>query len=147
MMWLLLVGSAMALSPMPERPSPPERVIGECSLSFPISRGQPLPDEIAISSVQATCSAVAVPLSDYSDLLATEQWAKALEQRYKLDRVSLQQDIDWYKSKLEEETKQKPFLERSATQRWLGRIETIVVVGIVSVGLGATYHYSSGAKQ
>ncbi len=147
MIMLLLVGSAMALSPMPQRPAPPEKVEGECSSNFPISRGQSLPDEIAIPSVHAACSAVAVPLSDYSDLLATEQWAEALDRRYRLDIASLQQDISWYKSKLEEETNQKPFLERPATQRWLGRIETLAVVAVVSAGLGATYYYSSGASR
>ena len=90
---------------------------------------------------------MAVPLSDYSDLLATEQWAEALDRRYRLDIASLQQDISWYKSKLEEETNQKPFLERPATQRWLGRIETLAVVAVVSAGLGATYYYSSGASR
>lgn len=147
MMMLFLVGSVMALSPMPERPTPPDKIDGECSSNFPISRGQPLPGEIAISSVHASCSAVAVPLSDYSDLLSTEQWAEALESRYKLDIASLQQDLDWYKSKLEDETKQKPFLERPSTQRWLGRIETLAVVAVVSAGLGATYYYSSGASR
>ena len=147
MIMLFLVGSAMALSPMPQRPAPPEKVEGECSSNFPISRGPSLKDEIAIPSVHAACSAVAVPLSDYSDLLATAQWAKAINSRYKLDIASLQQDLDWYKAKLEEETKQKPFLERPSTQRWLGRIETLAVVEVVSAGMGATYYYSSGSGR
>ena len=43
--------------------------------------------------------------------------------------------------------KPKPWIDRPSTQRWLGRIETIVIVGIVTAGLGATYHYSAGAGK
>ena len=71
----------------------------------------------------------------------------ALDKRYHFDTELLKNDIDWYKAKLEEETKQKPFLERPSTQRWLGRIETLVVVGVVTAGLGTTYYYSSGAGR
>ena len=147
MILLLLVGSALALSPLPERPPPPDKVSGECAVNFPISQGQLLPDGIASSSVQARCSAVAVPLSQYADLLNTEQWSLAVEKRYAIDTRLLKSEIDWYKQKLEEETKPKPFLERPATQRWVGRIETLIVVGIVSASIGATYHYSSGAGR
>ena len=56
-------------------------------------------------------------------------------------------EIDWYKTKLDEETKPLPWLEKPSTQRWLGRIETMVVVGIVTAGLGTTYYYSSGAAR
>jgi hypothetical protein len=70
-----------------------------------------------------------------------------LNKRYRIDTLLLEKDIDWYKNRLAEETKQKPFLERSSTQRWLGRIETLIVVGIVSASIGATYHYTSGAGK
>jgi len=147
MMFFLLVSSALALPPMPERPAPPEKVQGECRVNYPISQGRLLPEGLAISSVQASCSAIAVPLSEYADLLATEQWSIALNKRYRIDTLLLEKDIDWYKNRLAEETKQKPFLERSSTQRWLGRIETLIVVGIVSASIGATYHYTSGAGK
>ena len=147
MILLSLAGVALALPPVAERPHPPEKVSGECSVNFPISQGQLLPDGLASSSVQARCSAVAVPLSQYADLLNTEQWCVALDKRYHFDTELLKNDIDWYKAKLEEETKQKPFLERPSTQRWLGRIETLVVVGVVTAGLGTTYYYSSGAGR
>ncbi len=147
MILLFMIGAALALSPLPERPPPPQKVAGECSLNFPISQGQLLPDGIASSSVQARCSAVAVPLSQYADLLNTEQWCLAVDKRYAIDTRLLISELDWYKTKLAEETKQKPFLERPASQRWIGRIETLIVVGIVSASLGATYYYSSGAGK
>ena len=93
------------------------------------------------------CSAVAVPLSDYADLLSTEAWSKNLSARYKIDTAELTRERDWYKDRLDLELKPKPWLERPGTQRWLGRIETIVIVGIVTAGIGATYHYSAGTGQ
>ena len=146
-MLYVLVGSALAVPPLPERPAPPEPVAHECTTTFPISQGRSLPDGLVNPSVLATCSAVAVPLSDFSDLLATERWAVAVEKRYNLDVTLLQSERDFYKQKLEEELSPKPFMERPSTQRWLGRVETIIVVGIVSAGLGATYHYASGAEK
>tara|TARA_Y100000401_G_scaffold117524_1_gene126882 strand:+ start:4440 stop:4880 length:441 start_codon:yes stop_codon:yes gene_type:complete len=146
MMFFLLVSSALALPPVPERPAPPEKVQGECRVNYPISQGRLLPEGLAISSVQAKCSSIAVPLSEYADLLATEQWSLALDKRYKIDTSLLEKDLEWYKNRLAEETKQKPFLERPSTQRWLGRIETLIVVGIVSASIGATYHYTGAGK-
>jgi hypothetical protein len=147
MMFFFLVAPALGLPPMPERPAPPEKVQGECRVNYPISQGRLLPDGLAKSSVQASCSAVAVPLSEYADLLGTEQWCIALDKRYRIDTTILAKDNEWYKNKLALETKQKPFLERPTTQRWLGRIETLIVVGIVSASLGATYYYSSGSGK
>tara|TARA_R110001583_G_scaffold187396_1_gene348707 strand:- start:851 stop:1294 length:444 start_codon:yes stop_codon:yes gene_type:complete len=147
MMFFFLVASALALPPVPERPAPPEKVQGECRVNYPISQGRLLPDGLATSSVQASCSAIAVPLSEYSDLLSTERWCSALDKRYRIDTSLLQKDNEWYKNKLAIETKMKPFLQRPTTQRWLGRIETLVVVGIVSASLGATYYYSSGSQK
>ena len=59
----------------------------------------------------------------------------------------LNHDLDWYKARLEQETKEKPFIERPGTQRWLGRIETIAIVGIVSVGLASAYSYGAGVAK
>ena len=92
-------------------------------------------------------SALAVPLSQFSDLLQTEQWGVAIQSQYKIETARLDMEIDWYKTKLEQANQPVPWVEKPATQRWLGRIETIVVVGIVTAGLGATYHYSSGVGQ
>ena len=85
MILLSLAGVALARPPVAERPPPPEKVSGECSVNFPISQGQLLPDGLASSSVQARCSAVAVPLSQYADLLNTEQWCVALDKIYHFD--------------------------------------------------------------
>ncbi len=142
----LLVGVVLAVPPVPERPAPPAKVKGECRVNFPISQGRSLPDGLVSPSVLANCSAVAVPLSQYADLLANERWGLAIEKRYKLDTTYLMRERDWYQSRLNDELSPKPFLDRPSTQRWLGRIETLVIVGIVTAGLGATYHYTSGKQ-
>lgn len=140
---LLFLGMALASDPI-ERPEAPKSVDGECLKVYPISRGQPLPSPVFSPSGIAGCSAVAVPLSQFSDLLQTEEWGKAVAQQYKIETSMLQMEVDWYKSKLDEETQPKPWMERPATQRWFGRIETVLIVGVVSIGLGATYQYGAG---
>ena len=140
----LLVGVALGVPPLPERPAPPDRAPGECNTNYPISLGRSLPDGLATPSVLANCSAVAVPLSEYADLLGTERWSIAIEKRYKLDTFVLKNERDWYKNRLEEELLPKSFVERPSTQRWLGRIETLITVGLVATTMGVTYKYTLG---
>ena len=140
----LLVGVALGVPPLPERPAPPDRVLGECDTNYPISLGRSLPDGLATPSVLANCSAVAVPLSEYADLLGTEHWAIAIEKRYKLDTLVLKNERDWNKNRLEEEMSPKSFVERPGTQRWFGRIETLITVGLVATTMGVTYKYTLG---
>ena len=143
---LLFLGMAHASDPF-ERPPAPEPVAGECLKVLPINQHKPIPSLLASPSGVAECSAVAVPLSQFSDLLQTEKWGVALESQYKIQTSKLEMERDWYKQQLDDALKPKPWLERPATQRWLGRIETIVIVGVVTAGLGATYHYASGAGK
>ena len=140
---LLASTPAMGSEPL-IRPKAPAPVSGQCDRNIPISEGRPFPRGLQLHSGAAACSAVAVPLSDYADLLATEKWGEAVAARYKLDVTQLEQERDWYKTKLESELKPKPWLERPSTQRWLGRLETLATVGVVAAGLGAAYQYGSG---
>ena len=146
MILLLLLQSALAAD-APERPEPPKQVAGQCERVYAINEGQQLPTSLVVDSGFASCSAVAVPLSDYADLLATEEWAKHVAQRYEIDTTAIERDLNWYKAKLEEVNRPVPWMERPATQRWFGRIETLSVVVVVSAGLGATYYYTSGASR
>lgn len=143
---LLLTSVAFAGDPIP-RPEPIKSVDGECLKVYPIRKGQPFLPAMVSPHGDPSCSGVAVPLSDYADLLATEEWAKAVSAQYRIDTEALEADIEWYKKKLEEESKPPPFLERPATQRWFGRIETLVTVGVVAVGLGAAYQYGAGGSK
>ena len=140
---LLFLGMALASDPI-ERPATPNPVDGECYKVLPINKGKALPQVIVEPPGVAKCSAVAVPLSQFSDLLQTEQWAGAIQSQYKIETSMLQMEIDWYKTKLNEEMQPQPWMERPATQRWFGRIETVLIVGVVTIGLGATYQYGAG---
>ena len=143
---LLFLGSALASDPF-ERPKAPDPVKGECLKVLPITYQKPLPLILVDDSGVAKCSAVAVPLSQFSDLLQTEKWGVSIESQFKIETSKLEMERDWYKQQLDDALKPKPWLERPGTQRWLGRIETIVIVGVVTAGLGATYHYTSGAGK
>ena len=143
---LLFLGTALASDPI-ERPVAPNPLDGECYKVIPINKGQAISQVVVDSSGVAKCSAVAVPLSQFSDLLQTEQWSVAIQSQYKIETSKLDMEIDWYKNKLEQSNQPVPWLERPATQRWLGRIETIVIVGVITAGLGTTYYYSSGAGR
>ena len=146
-MILLLLSQLAFAADAPERPEPPKPVAGQCERVYGINEGQQLPTSLVVDPGFAACSAVAVPLSDYADLLATEEWAKHVAQRYEIDTASLERDLDWYKAKLDEANKPVPWMEKPATQRWFGRIETLAVVVVVSAGLVATYYYTSGAGK
>ena len=142
---LCMVGLAVAETKDPiAKPEPPKAVAGECVMVYPINRGTPLPPKLISPPGSAACSAVAVPLSQYADLLQIEEWSKAVARRYRIDTAELTRERDWYKAKLEEESEPLPFLERPGTQRWFGRLETLVTVGVVAAGLGAAYQYGSG---
>ena len=143
---LLFLGMAFASDPI-DRPMALAPVEGECVKVVPINKSQTISPIITNPDGIAKCSAVAVPLSQFSDLLQTEKWGVAIQSQYKIEVAKLDMEIDWYKNKLQQANKPVPWIEKPASQRWLGRIETIVVVGIVTAGLGATYHYSIGAGQ
>ena len=140
---LLFLGMALASDPI-ERPATPNPVEGECYKVIPINKGKAVSRVVVDSAGVAKCSAVAVPLSQFSDLLQTEQWGVAIQSQYKIETSMLQMEIDWYKTKLKEEMQPQPWMERPATQRWFGRIETVLIVGVVTIGLGATYQYGAG---
>ena len=141
--------SVQALEPLIARPEVPMAVPGQCRQNYALNKDRLFPTELvgAVNPAVSSCSAIVVPLSDYADLLATERWAEAIKARYALDTSMLQTNLDWTKERLEAELKPKPWLDRPSTQRWLGRIETIVIVGVVTAGLGSTYYYSSGAGR
>ena len=141
---LLLFCVGLASAAPPERPEPPPAVAGERLRVYPVNRGTALPSDLLSRPGVAACSAVAVPLSQYADLLKLEAWGKAVSDIYRIDTAELIMERDWYKVRLEEEIKPKPWLERPSTQRWFGRLETLVTVGVVAVGLSAAYQYGSG---
>ena len=142
----LLLGIAWGEG-LPERPVISEPVKDECARVYPVRKGQSWPAASRGVEGLPDCYGVLVPLSQYSDLLATETWATAIAQQYPVDIAELNMELDWYKARLDEANKPIPWMERPVTQRWFGRIETLAVVVVVSTGLGATYYYTSGAGR
>ena len=146
-MTLFLLSTLAFAADPPMRPELPSPVVGQCDKNYGLNKGQPLPTTLVDESGSATCSAVVVPLSDYADLLETEEWAKLLAKRYQIDTVELERETDWYKTKFEEANQPVPWMEKPSTQRWFGRMETILVVGVVSVGLASAYSYGAGVTK
>ena len=97
-MILLLLSQLALAADAPKRPEPPKPVAGQCKRVYGINEGQQLPTSLVVDSGFAACSAVAVPLSDYADLLATEEWAKHTAQRYEIDTTALERELNWYKA-------------------------------------------------
>ena len=143
---LLFLGMAFASDPI-ERPATPAPIDGECYKVIPINKGKAISPVVMGLDGIAKCSAVAVPLSQFSDLLQTEQWSVAIQSQYKIETSRLDMEIDWYKSQLEKANQPVPWMERPSTQRWLGRMETILIVGVVSVGLASAYSYGAGVMK
>ena len=81
------------------------------------------------------CSAVAVPLSDYADLLQTERWAKTLQSQYRLDTMQLQLERDHYAKMYAEASLPIPWHQRPAAQRSAGGATVLLVV----LATGAVY--------
>ena len=141
---LLTLSGLVWSSEPPERPKPPEAVTGQCERNYGITKGSTLPVGFVLPGGTVACSAVVVPLSDYADLLVTEDWATLVAQRYRIDTSELERERDWYKAKLEEANQPVPWMDRPTTQRWFGRVETLATVAVVAVGLGAAYQYGTG---
>ena len=124
---LLALSSAHGLEPI-ARPGPPEPVEGECEEAIGIERGELVPADLQFDSRVARCSAVALPISEMQDLLATEAWANAVNDRYVVDVAHLEWQIEWYKSQLSLANAPVPFWQRPDVR---------FVVG-VTTGLGMT---------
>lgn len=127
----LLVSAALAAPP--ERPAPPPPIDGECAEAVGITAGRSLPADLVDSGGNAACSAVAVPLSAYADLLKTEAWGEATTTRYVIDVAHLEFERDWFREELMTSREPLPFWNRPAVMMGAG------VVAGVSVVLSAAF--------
>lgn len=137
---LLLLGlsPAAALDP-PTRPAAPKAVDGECKKVIPLARGQSPSTDLLHRDGVVACSAVAVPLSQYADLLNAEIWAEQLDARYRIDTAHLEWQIGWYQGELEQAREPIPVLSRPITH---------VVVGLVGgIGIVLTTAYALQAVE
>jgi hypothetical protein len=119
-----------------ERPPPPEPVPGECVTTYGLQIGLAVPEEfLNRQDFVPNCSAIAVPMSDYADLLQTERWAKALHNQYRLDIMQLQMERDHYKRLYNMASAPTPWHQKPSAQRAAGGVTVLLVV----LATGAVY--------
>jgi len=124
-----------------ERPARPDPVANECKLSIALRAGEPPPvDLIDPASGLVKCSAIAEPVSSVAYYLATEKHRDGIEALYAVDRRALTLERDRYRSLYLEATS-PPWYETPTAQRWAGRVETLIAIGlavaVVSIEPGA----------
>ena len=126
---------------LPERPEAPEPVAGECTETFGLQKGVTIPSELLPAQARSPiCSVIAVPLSDYADLLQTERWAKALQSQYFLDVKQLKLERDYYAKLYEEASVPEPWHQRPAAQRAAGGATVLLVVLSTGAVFAAAYN-------
>ncbi len=133
MIVLLLLCVAWAQGDRLIRPSPPDRTVTECPGSYPIRAGGELPVELSDTGI-AKCSAVAEPTSSLAYLLQVEQYSIGLEELYRLDAEKWSTERQLYESKITELSQAQTWPNTPKGQRWLGRIETAIVAGLILGG-------------
>jgi hypothetical protein len=111
-------------------------VEGECEEAIGIERGELVPADLQFDSRVARCSAVALPISEMQDLLATEAWANAVNDRYVVDVAHLEWQIEWYKDALVEANAPVPFWQQPYVPLVIG------VIGGVGTCIAGAYAVS-----
>ncbi len=136
LLFAVLLSSPAYGQSLPERPPVPDPVPGECLTTHGLQVGLTVSEELLNRQTFAPkCSAVAVPLSDYADLLQTERWAKTLQSQYRLDTMQLQLERDHYAKMYAEASLPVPWHQRPAAQRSAGGATVLLVV----LATGAVY--------
>jgi hypothetical protein len=123
-------------------PTQPAPVVDECVQSVSITYGQPPPSALFKSGV-ATCNAVAEPTSSLTYLLAVEKYQKAADELHLLNVQQLETQRDWYKAQYQQQVKPQKWINRPVTQRWIGRVEALVVCALVAGIASAAYNHQA----
>lgn len=118
MISLLFVTASLA-SEIPLKPEPPEKLATECATVLPLSLGQKVPEGLVNEAGMLKCGAIAVPTSEYADLLSIEVWADQLYAQAKVDVL----ELGWYR------TKELKWWQQPNVQRAVGFIEATAILG------------------
>ena len=118
MISLLFVTASLA-SEIPLKPEPPEKLATECATVLPLSLGQKVPEGLVNEAGTLKCGAIAVPTSEYADLLSIEVWADQLYAQAKVDVL----ELGWYR------TKELKWWQQPNVQRAVGFIEATAILG------------------
>ena len=134
---------AQTLKP-PDLPVP---VDGECLESVPVRAGDVVPIVLSGADGLAACSFVAVPVSQLAYLLKVEKYAEGSDRLHSLDVELMEIEINWYKERVTKLSIPPKWYEKPTSQRWLGRAEMLLTVGVVASGLGLAYDVGRGSPQ
>lgn len=139
LMLTLAVGHAQADPPqLPDRPAEAEPPDEQCEQAMPIRQGDPLDPEL-VDGMVARCNAVAVPTTTLAHLMALEGYGDEVAGMYQMEVGVLVAERDSLAYQLEQAQQPAPWLQRPQTQRWLGRLEVVAVVGLTAGVAVAVY--------
>ena len=138
---MLAVGWAgnSLLAPVPGVPAP-----GDCPQAVPVRAGDPFLSLVIGADGQALCTGVILPPSQLAYLLKLEAYVKASERLHMLDVDLLKQERDYLRDQLTIATAAPIWYERTTVQRWAGRVETLVAVGLAASALSLGYDAGRG---
>ena len=127
-----------------EFPSQGEPAPGDCDRAVPVRAGDLIPSEVVSADGYATCTGVILPPSQLAYLLKLEAYVKASERMHMLDVDLLKQERNYYRDQLTIATRPPIWYERPPVQRWAGRVETLIAVGLAASALGLRYDAGRG---
>ena len=117
---------------------------GDCSQAVPVRAGDPFLSLVIGADGQALCTGVILPPSQVAYLLKLEAYVKASERLHMLDVDLLEQERDYLRDQLTIATAAPIWYERATVQRWAGRVETLVAVGLAASALSLGYDAGRG---
>ena len=139
---LVLLLSAVGWSGSLVAPSPGAASPRDCGQATPLRFGGVVPPSLLTPEGTAGCNGVVMPPADVAYLLKLEEYCGAKDRLHALDVDLLEAERDWYRYRLATELEPKPWYTRPEGQRWIGRLEMLIVVSVATAGVG--YAYSIG---
>ena len=127
-----------------EFPSQGEPAPGDCDRAVPVRAGDLIPSEVVSADGYATCTGVILPPSQLAYLLKLEAYVKASERMHMLDVDLLKQERDYFREQLTIATRPPIWYEKPSVQRWAGRVETLIAVGLAASALSLRYDAGRG---
>lgn len=125
-------------------PSRGEPTPGDCDRAVPVRIGDPIPSGVAGADGYAKCTGVILPPSQLAYLLKLEAYVKASERMHILDVDLLKQERNYYRDQLTIATRPPIWYEKPSVQRWAGRVETLIAVGLAASALSLGYDAGRG---
>ena len=127
-----------------EFPSQGEPAPGDCDRAVPVRAGDLIPSEVVSADGYAKCTGVILPPSQLAYLLKLEAYVKASERMHMLDVDLLKQERDYFRDQLTIATRPPIWYERPSVQRWAGRVETLIAVGLAASAVSLRYDAGRG---